>query len=232
MVGDDKQLPAVILSQKSSSVGFSISLFDRLKSFENSCINMKLLDIQYRMRPEISTFPNQMFYNGKIKDSNEVSNLMYSRPWIQSSKYFGPYTFVNIPDAAEESDPVTRSKLNEMEIEIICGLIKEFRKVFPFVSASIGIISGYSSQIQRLHDAICRQLHVKTVDLLGPIQWKDLVMDVRTIDGMKLANSRVSGSRAGYRHLFADQSEFQQQDWIHGRRAQAECRLNSSKVIL
>lgn len=65
-VGDQKQLPAMVLSQHANYLGLGQSLHDR---FDSMCPNsMLMLKTQYRMDPMISSFPSRHFYQGKIKD--------------------------------------------------------------------------------------------------------------------------------------------------------------------
>ncbi|XP_021806166.1 probable helicase senataxin, partial [Prunus avium] len=66
LVGDECQLPATVKSNVSNEAGFSRSLFERLSSMGHS---KHLLNMQYRMHPSISFFPNSNFYNNQILDA-------------------------------------------------------------------------------------------------------------------------------------------------------------------
>jgi hypothetical protein len=55
LVGDPKQLPATVFSQRAVSQGYSRSLFERLQ--QRGSHDVLLLDEQYRCRPEISLWP-------------------------------------------------------------------------------------------------------------------------------------------------------------------------------
>lgn len=81
-VGDPKQLPATVVSPLSKSLGLDISLHERImKGYENNndVIQVKnnpnfiMLDRQYRMRPEISSFPSQQFYQSRLMDGCNVT---------------------------------------------------------------------------------------------------------------------------------------------------------------
>jgi len=63
MAGDDAQLPPTVLSEKAKGYGLGISLFSRL---ESAGLKSHLLSTQYRMHEDISTFPNEQFYDGKL----------------------------------------------------------------------------------------------------------------------------------------------------------------------
>ena len=69
-VGDPQQLPATLTSQRAISYGLDKSLLDRMMY---SCgAEHIMLNVQYRMKPEISSFPSLKFYNGKIMDGPNV----------------------------------------------------------------------------------------------------------------------------------------------------------------
>ncbi|KAL6652175.1 hypothetical protein ACP70R_011100 [Stipagrostis hirtigluma subsp. patula] len=75
-IGDEYQLPALVKSKISDSANFGRSVFERLSSLGCS---KHLLNIQYRMHPEISKFPVATFYDGKISDGPNVSNKNYDK---------------------------------------------------------------------------------------------------------------------------------------------------------
>ena len=70
-VGDPMQLPATIISQRAKELGFDKSLHERLMSECNT--DHVMLDVQYRMKPDISRFPSKQFYNGKIMNGSNVT---------------------------------------------------------------------------------------------------------------------------------------------------------------
>ena len=65
LFGDSMQLPPTILSNRASGLGFGKSMFERMIC--NGCEPF-FLDVQYRMHPDLSFFPNREFYFGKLKD--------------------------------------------------------------------------------------------------------------------------------------------------------------------
>ena len=70
VVGDPMQLPATVLSRSAERLGLSQSLHERLM-YELSWDHI-MLDIQYRMKPEISRFPSARFYGDKITNGGNV----------------------------------------------------------------------------------------------------------------------------------------------------------------
>ncbi|KAL3694805.1 hypothetical protein R1sor_008456 [Riccia sorocarpa] len=63
LVGDEKQLQSTVLSLMASDSGYGRSLFERLQIVQHP---HQLLRTQYRMHPEISSFPNREFYGGVL----------------------------------------------------------------------------------------------------------------------------------------------------------------------
>ncbi|GAA6019068.1 hypothetical protein JCM10207_006307 [Rhodosporidiobolus poonsookiae] len=82
LIGDHKQLPAVVTSQEAKNERLHISLFERLLTTET--VKSTLLDTQYRMRPDISAFPNLSFYHSALRDASVVSQ----RPPPPKSRFF------------------------------------------------------------------------------------------------------------------------------------------------
>lgn len=67
-VGDPEQLPATVLSKIGQDHGFAQSLFERIyQRFRFIDKNpIRMLYVQYRMHPDICTFPSKNFYRGKL----------------------------------------------------------------------------------------------------------------------------------------------------------------------
>jgi len=65
LVGDNRQLGPVVLCEKAVRAGFTQSLFERLVALGHQPIR---LQVQYRMHPALSTFPNKVFYEGSLEN--------------------------------------------------------------------------------------------------------------------------------------------------------------------
>merc|ERR1711871_1597974 len=75
LFGDHKQLRPILKSKTAEQYGLGVSLFERLALKEESTdrnSRVSLLAIQYRMHPDISKWPCQFFYAGKVVDDESV----------------------------------------------------------------------------------------------------------------------------------------------------------------
>ena len=77
MIGDPVQLPATVISKRAVSFDYDVSLFKRLQS---AGYPVNVLDVQYRMHPDIARFPSEEFYQSKLKNGPSVLEDT-ARPW-------------------------------------------------------------------------------------------------------------------------------------------------------
>lgn len=163
LVGDPKQLPPTVLSQSAARFGYAQSLFVRMQ--QNYPDNIHLLDTQYRMHPEISTFPSAEFYEGKLYDGDDMGRLR-QQPWHQA-KLLGPYRFFDV-QGVQTRGHKGQSLVNQNEIEVAVLLVQRFMRDFPDVEhkGKIGIITPYKAQLGALRE--------RFVGLYGP----DILEDI------------------------------------------------------
>ena len=120
----------IFLSKVSYEAGFGRSLFGRLSSLGHS---NHFLNIQYRMHPAISSFPNSHFYLNQILDAPNVGRKNYRKQYLPGPM-FGPYSFINIIGGREEFDDAGRSRKNMVEVSIVVKILKNcFEGLFVFV---------------------------------------------------------------------------------------------------
>lgn len=86
-----------------------------------------LLDMQYRMHPSISCFPNSKFYFNQILDAPNVKARSYEKHYLPGPM-FGPYTFINVFGGREELDDVGHSRKNMVEVAIVLKLLRSLYK--------------------------------------------------------------------------------------------------------
>ncbi|OCH91849.1 hypothetical protein OBBRIDRAFT_886653 [Obba rivulosa] len=149
MVGDPQQLPPTVKSQEACKFGYDRSLFVRLHRQNSSAAH--LLSIQYRMHPDISRLPSQLFYDKRLQDGPDMA-VKTRRPWHSHPK-FGTYKFFNVSAGREEAGPSGgHSLINRVEAQVAVALFNRLRqefKAFDF-DFKVGIISMYRGQIVEL----------------------------------------------------------------------------------
>lgn len=119
-------------SKVSDEAGFGRSLFTRLVSLG---YKKDLLDIQYRMHPSISLFPNKEFYHKQIADGPNVRQKNYQKHILEGDMY-GSYSFINIAFGMEESSD-GYSMRNIMEVAIIAEVVASLFKGKTYLSTDI-----------------------------------------------------------------------------------------------
>ncbi|PKY01962.1 tRNA-splicing endonuclease [Aspergillus campestris IBT 28561] len=147
LVGDPKQLPPTVLSKVASKFQYEQSLFVRMQA--NHPRDVHLLDIQYRMHPEISAFPSSAFYDGKLQDGPNMRELR-TRPWHQS-ELLTPYRFFDV-QGLHQSATKGHSLINMAELKVAMQLYERLVTDFRELSFArkIGIITPYKGQLREL----------------------------------------------------------------------------------
>lgn len=150
LIGDHKQLPPVIVSQEAQSNGLAISLFERLTEeggMYRTCpshphpytmfnpslaVPSVMLDIQYRMHPDISRFPSAEFYNFSLSDGtvDSAGKVAPSLDPPTSSHLMPNPTTGNRPsliflDHTGSESAKDRSRVNWNEAHIVCSVVED-----------------------------------------------------------------------------------------------------------
>lgn len=152
LIGDHKQLPAVVLQTKEESevhdeqlrqiglYNLKDSLFERLYRFHLSEENPPALDMlcrQGRMHPGVASFPNQAFYDGKL----EPIGLPHQQEDI-------PIPVLFIPSWKDTNS--LSGKTNLHEARMVADWAEKLWKEDPISfdpNRTLGIITPYRSQI-------------------------------------------------------------------------------------
>eukprot|EP00928_Gymnodinium_smaydae_P020797 TRINITY_DN18040_c0_g3_i1.p1 TRINITY_DN18040_c0_g3~~TRINITY_DN18040_c0_g3_i1.p1 ORF type:complete len:724 (+),score=90.03 TRINITY_DN18040_c0_g3_i1:90-2261(+) len=187
LVGDQQQLPPVVVSDEASSNGLSISLFDRLLGSSLFERKIHMLTVQYRMHPMIRKWPSSQFYNDELQDGPEcISNRAFNafpKPvtYVDTSFSVGerlleatparmPYT-LKLQNAESQYSDGSKYNLHEVQL-VVWALDVVLQTLKP---EDIGIISPYTAQISEIkrelekvgaqrHSSAYQRVEVKTVD--------------------------------------------------------------------
>lgn len=172
MVGDPNQLPPTVLSQAAASYKYEQSLFVRMQ--RNNPDSVYLLDVQYRMHPDISKFPSSQFYHSRLSDGEGMFEKN-DRPWHKDYP-LTPYHFFDIVSKHQQSEQ-TKSFFNAQEAKVALELVEKLMNILPDnkFKGRIGIISPYKEQIRTLRDVFQRK-------------WGSTILneiDFNTVDGFQ-----------------------------------------------
>ncbi|PHM59267.1 DEAD/DEAH box helicase [Xenorhabdus sp. KK7.4] len=151
-VGDHKQLPPVILSE---SVLSDCSAFSRMIS-KNQEVST-LLDQTYRMSQELTEWPSNCYYNGKLTSERAINKSIFNLPHqpqkymdILSSKH--PFVFIKTPGINAKSANLAEAKLvaELIGITIEAGLSAE----------EIGVVTPFRSHAKILKSCLANKLGI------------------------------------------------------------------------
>jgi DNA replication ATP-dependent helicase Dna2 len=165
LVGDEKQLPPLVLNKEAGMQGLADSLFSHLKRLDEEAVREGArevsacvpLRVQYRMHETISDFASQTFYRGQLRAHYAVArrrlNLLSPLPGnrvehvavLQALRADLPMVFLDVRGEAQRAE----SKLSNAEArvvrEVISGLLA--RGVHE---DEIGVIAPYRAQVANL----------------------------------------------------------------------------------
>lgn len=172
LVGDTKQLPATVISDylDDHPIGhpdthYKWSLMWRL--IEECNQPSLMLDIQYRMHPDICWWPSEKYYNNQLITAPDI---LPQAPLTTNGITSRPYAVYQVA-GQETNQDFTHSLSNEIEANYVVAIIALIRQQNP--DKSIGVITPYSAQ----KSLITQKIHQKRLR-------HDLV-DVNTVDGFQ-----------------------------------------------
>jgi senataxin len=154
-VGDPKQLGATIQSRRASDHRLDKSMHQRL--MDQCGYNAIMLNVQYRMNPEIAQFPSSEFYQSQLLDGPNVNGPLYQKGAKLLNRL--PYSFVQV-DGMEEN---SRGFCNRNEAEKVADLIVELRDLPSCESTNssswhgsdrIRVITFYQAQVSLIKECL------------------------------------------------------------------------------
>ncbi|XP_008222458.2 PREDICTED: helicase SEN1-like [Prunus mume] len=174
LIGDERQLPAMVISKISEKAGFGRSLFERLLLLGHE---RHLLNVQYRMHPSISLFPKREFYNNRILDGPNVKQGSYEKCFL-SGKMYGCYSFIDVANGQEEFDR-GHSRKNMVEVAVVCEIVASLYREFIRTKkkVSVGVISPYKAQVNAIQERVTEYSEVSGNDGFS--------VSVQSVDGFQ-----------------------------------------------
>ncbi|BAT74038.1 hypothetical protein LR48_Vigan464s000400 [Vigna angularis] len=170
LVGDPAQLPATVISDIAKNHRYGTSLFERLME---AGYPVKMLKTQYRMHPEIRSFPSSEFYGDSLQDGDEVKSRTI-RAW-HDYRCFGPFCFFDIHEGKETQPSGSGSWINIEEVDFVLFLYQKLISLYPALKSGnqVAIISPYSQQVKLFQK--------RFEEIFGMSAEK--VVDICTVDG-------------------------------------------------
>ncbi|KAH0760508.1 hypothetical protein KY290_016581 [Solanum tuberosum] len=174
LIGDEKQLPAMVQSKICEKAEFGRSLFERLVLLGHK---KHLLNVQYRMHPKISLFPNNEFYEKKIMDGPNVTAAIYEKRFLKGD-IFGSYSFINVSSGKEVLDE-EHSTRNMAEVLVVAEIVTNLQResVSSNHKVCVGCISPYKAQVFAIEQIIGKRY---STDVKS-----DFSVNVRSVDGFQ-----------------------------------------------
>jgi len=223
LIGDHKQLPAVVTQGENETKTKSSQLIDlgitdmRMSLFErlyHQCLKMKwnhaigLLSYQGRMQEEIMAFPNKNFYENNLHVLPGLSRLTQVRNLVSESEdvsVLSKNRFIYVPTQA---DLAFNWKTNKYEAEVVIRLVKMLEQLYEenskeITKDSIGIITPYRAQIatirKRFEEEIPHLLDRVTIDTVERYQGgaRDIILLSLCTNKLSQLKSLVSLSKEG-----------------------------------
>jgi hypothetical protein len=139
---------------------FEQSLFQRFQRSEHSVF---LLNIQYRMHPDISRFPSMYFYESALENGPNVLSDSY-RKKFHDDPAFGAFVFYELSTAESRGEGF--SVFNEEECQFIINLIRKFQAKYidECPLSEIGIITPYKEQRRRISSELSKQFSAEEAE--------------------------------------------------------------------
>lgn len=200
LVGDDKQLPPLVLSKEAAQKGLSDSLFSFLKQQEEDGYMKELekkeneresacvtLQVQYRMNQWISNYSSVVFYERRLLADRTVKDRILSIPSTgrgaatepeaitKAIEPRHPLVFLNVqPDSTLHS---ATAKSNDREAqavrEVVQGLLTR-----GIEEKDIGIIAPFRAQVANIRRALFEQHSASAWPGIAP----ETPMSIDTVD--------------------------------------------------
>ena len=153
-----------------------ISLFQSMveQAKESSHDHIASLRTQYRMHPAIGNLVSKVFYEGNLENGERTRSRRLAFEWMPA-----PVTWLStssMPNRAEAR--VGESYANPTEADIVLQLLDKMeekcreRRRRP----SVGVISGYSGQVEQL---------TTRIDPENNGRWRNLQIEIETVDSFQ-----------------------------------------------
>ncbi|XP_054710406.1 DNA replication ATP-dependent helicase/nuclease DNA2-like [Uloborus diversus] len=193
LVGDEKQLPPLVVNEQARLNGMQESLFQRLQNSTN-CME---LNIQYRMNREIMRLCNELSYGGALQcgsenvasavlDYQNVAAFDSDKTWLMKlldSDLKNSFKFLNTETATVKEEEKHNCQKNDFEAEIVVDILRSLLK-FGVHESNIGVIAPFRKQVDLIRNKL-KSLSLKDVEVNTVDQYQGRDKDVILISCVK-----------------------------------------------
>ena len=166
LVGDPRQLAPTVLSRGVAAQRLSRSMFERLQT---AGARVHLLSVQYRMHPEIRSFPSDRFYDGALVDGCAAADRHAAHHLKVSN--CGPYVAFDVAGGVERRGPRTASLSNVAEADLAAAVYNQLQK------SAAAAAAGAADDDDSSYGASPPTARIMTVGVVTP--YRDQMMELR-----------------------------------------------------
>ena len=183
LVGDERQLPPMVEDMigeesegSSNEHGLDTSLFQTLveQSEGSGRECLASLRAQYRMHPAIGNLISTVFYEGKLENGEQIRSRRATFDWMPAR-----VTWLSTSSTLDRAETrAGESYANPTEADIVLQLLDKIedkcreRRQRP----SVGVISGYSAQVEQL---------TTRIDPENNSRWRNIRIEIATVDAFQ-----------------------------------------------
>ena len=183
MVGDERQLPPMVddmlkdgAPETEDGDSLDTSLFQSLAEQMEGGDGKRIASLrtQYRMRPEIGSLVSEVFYEGGLENGAPTRARRRVFDWMPA-----PVTWLSTSSLPNKTETrAGESYANSAESGVILDLLEKMetkcreRRRRP----TVGVIAGYSGQVERLNSDIEPENREK---------WRNLRIEIATVDSFQ-----------------------------------------------
>jgi len=194
LVGDHRQLPPTVTSQRAEEGGLDISLFERLLS---NGLPAHMLTTQYRMHPTIREFPSSRFYENRLEDGCTSADRPPAAGFLWPD-WDKPVAFVPVHGAEMEEESGS-SRSNMDEAAVVIKIVNDLLAPGDLTPEDIGVISPYSGQVRLIQGMLDGQIDGLEVKSIDGYQGRE--KEVIVLSTVRANDSGKVGFLSNYRRL-------------------------------
>ena len=180
LVGDERQLPPMVddelreAEQEADGESLGTSLFQSIVGQVQATEGIASLRTQYRMHPAIGNLISAVFYDGTLESGERRSAGRCSFTWMPAVVTW--LSTSHVPMRLETRRGASFE--NAAEADIIVRLLERMESELQVTKSriSVGVITGYSAQVERL---------ATNIDPENEGRWRKLDVEVATVDSFQ-----------------------------------------------